>query len=134
VRVLLDENFPLPLCKRLRAEGFEVEHIIELGLRGISDAMILARLQEEELLFLTQDKEFLEAPGRLRATILVSHVDQSRPIVDRMERWLEAIRTMTGRPLDEKIFEMFDDGIPTPSAFKSMLKGEPKPRATRGEG
>jgi len=80
VRVLLDENFPLPLCKRLRAEGFEVEHIIELGLRAISDAKILARLREEELLFLTQDKEFLGASDRLRATILVSHVNQARPI------------------------------------------------------
>ena len=37
MRVLLDENFPLPLCKRLRAEGFEVEHIIELGLRAFSE-------------------------------------------------------------------------------------------------
>jgi hypothetical protein len=131
VRVLLDENFPLPLCKRLRAAGFEVEHIIELVLRGISDAMILARLRDEDLLFLTQDKECLEVPDRLRATIL-SHVDQARPIAERVDRWIEAIRTMTGRPPAAKVFELFDHGVPVPSAVKAGLSGEPAPR--HGEG
>jgi Domain of unknown function (DUF5615) len=34
MRVLLDENFPLALLRRLRDKGHYAEHIILLGLRG----------------------------------------------------------------------------------------------------
>jgi predicted nuclease of predicted toxin-antitoxin system len=45
VRVLLDENFPLRLHRALLAEGYRSEHVIELGARGMSDAAIMARLE-----------------------------------------------------------------------------------------
>jgi hypothetical protein len=50
MRILLDENFPLPLVRKLQDEGLEVEHIILLGLRT-PDAAIIERLNSEELLF-----------------------------------------------------------------------------------
>jgi predicted nuclease of predicted toxin-antitoxin system len=59
VKVLLDENFPLGLVRILQADGLEVEHIITLGLRGTSDARIRERLTDRELVFLTQDDDFL---------------------------------------------------------------------------
>ncbi|MGO9453030.1 MAG: DUF5615 family PIN-like protein [Candidatus Binataceae bacterium] len=34
MKILLDENFPLALLRRLREEGHHVDHIILLGLRG----------------------------------------------------------------------------------------------------
>lgn len=34
MKVLLDENFPLGLLRRLHADGFAAEHIITLGWRG----------------------------------------------------------------------------------------------------
>ena len=37
MRILLDENFPIQLHRRLRDTGHEADHIIALGLRGISD-------------------------------------------------------------------------------------------------
>jgi hypothetical protein len=40
VKVLLDENFPLPLYHRLRAAGHDADHIIVLGQRGIPDSAI----------------------------------------------------------------------------------------------
>ena len=55
--ILLDENFPLALYTRLQKEGFQAEHIL-LGQRGILDSQIMARLEKEELLFLTQDEDF----------------------------------------------------------------------------
>lgn len=36
MRILLDENFPLQLSRRLGGAGYEAEHIIALGLRGLS--------------------------------------------------------------------------------------------------
>ena len=40
MKVLLDENFPLPLYHRLRAAGHDAEHIIVLGQRGTPDSII----------------------------------------------------------------------------------------------
>jgi hypothetical protein len=56
LKILLDENFPLALLRRLTADGEDVEHIITLGWRGASDRRIRDRLVEKHLLFLTQTK------------------------------------------------------------------------------
>lgn len=53
MRILLDENFPLALVRRLQEEGREVEHIILLGLRGVPDNRIIDRLNSQDLIFLT---------------------------------------------------------------------------------
>jgi predicted nuclease of predicted toxin-antitoxin system len=59
MKILLDENFPIQLYRRLQHEGYDAEHIIALGLRGLPDADIRLRLAAEaDLLFLTQDTEF----------------------------------------------------------------------------
>ncbi len=69
MRILLDENFPIPLHRRLLADGHEAEHIITLGQRGISDVEIRRRLAAEgDLLFLTQDTEFAELATGTQAT------------------------------------------------------------------
>ena len=57
--ILLDENFPLGLVRVLEADGLHVEHIITLGWRGASDTRIRTRLSSPEVLFLTQDEDFL---------------------------------------------------------------------------
>lgn len=51
--ILLDENFPLGLLKRLQADGLVADHIITLGWRGASDTRIREHLQDRDLLFLT---------------------------------------------------------------------------------
>ncbi len=109
MRILLDENFPLPLVRKLQDEGLEVEHIILLGLRGTLDAAIIERLNSEQLLFLTHDQEFLELPST-RSTIIVSRVTQSLPIEVRVETWVRAIREYFSQEWREKLFEVFDDG------------------------
>ena len=60
--ILLDENFPLRFFTRLQKEGLPAQHIL-LTDRGIHDKQIIARLKQEELLFLTQDEDFVEAPA-----------------------------------------------------------------------
>ncbi len=60
MRILLDENFPLALVRRLQAEGREADHIILLGLRGAADSRIADLLNSEDVLFLTHDREFFD--------------------------------------------------------------------------
>jgi hypothetical protein len=38
LKIVLDENFPLQLYRRLRLSGYDVEHIVVLGQRGIPDS------------------------------------------------------------------------------------------------
>lgn len=84
MRILLDENFPLALVRRLQQEGREVEHIILLGLRGAPDTVLIDRLNSDDLLFLTHDQEFLARPPT-RSSVIVSRVTQSLPIGIRVE-------------------------------------------------
>ena len=70
MKMLLDENFPLQLYRRLRLSGYDVEHIIVIGQRGISDSAIRERISKEELVFLTQDSEFEKIPIGHRGMIL----------------------------------------------------------------
>jgi predicted nuclease of predicted toxin-antitoxin system len=110
VRILLDENFPLRLVRRLREENYEVEHIILLGQRGTPDRTILDRLNSEEILFLTNDQEFLDLP-LARSPVIVSHVTQGLSIAVRVEIWVKAIQEYFSRDWDERLFEVFDDGL-----------------------
>jgi predicted nuclease of predicted toxin-antitoxin system len=107
--ILLDENFPLRLYSRLRKDGFQSEHIL-LGQRGIQDSQIMARLMREELLFLTQDEDFVDAAPDCKASIIWSQVTQSTPIDKRVEIWMGAIQEFLSKKWKEKFFEVHDDG------------------------
>lgn len=113
MKVLLDENFPLGLLRRLRADGFAAEHIITLGWRGAPDARIRERLLDEQVLFLTQDEDFLFGPA-VSASIVVSRVKQSRPLSDRIEIWRSAVRDLANASRPERLFELMDDGTLAP--------------------
>ena len=91
MKVLLDENFPLPLLEALLGASIDAEHMITLGLRGTADKIIRARLDAEAVLFLTQDKEFLMAPMPAAGWVIVSRVKQSRTVPDRVAVWLRAV-------------------------------------------
>jgi len=111
VSILLDENFPLQLFHRLRAEGAQVEHIILLQERGISDSAIRKRLEvDSELVFLTQDTEFLDLDFECRGAIIVSRVRQGLPIRERIDIWLRGIEAFrTERPPGTR-FELIEPG------------------------
>ena len=107
--ILLDENFPLRLYTRLQREGFSVEHIL-LTHRGMHDREIFVRLRLEELLFLTQDEDFVDAAPDGRASIICSRVSQSMGIDLRVEIWLSAVKQFLSKKWTEKFFELYDDG------------------------
>ncbi|MGQ0733770.1 MAG: DUF5615 family PIN-like protein [Acidobacteriota bacterium] len=83
MKVLLDENFPLGLVRVLQTDGVRVEHIT-LGWRGASDTRIRECLSDMDVVFLTQDDDFLFGTS-VDATIVVSRVRQSRRLADRIE-------------------------------------------------
>lgn len=113
MKILLDENFPLGLLARLQADGFAAEHIITIGWRGASDARIRGRLQDDQVLFLTQDEDFLfGAP--VPATVVISRVRQARPLNERIEVWRTAVRTLLQRPRAETLFELTNEGALLP--------------------
>ena len=110
MKILLDENFPLQLYRRLRLSGYDVEHIIVFGQRGIPDSAIRERISKEEMVFLTQDSEFGKMPGGRRGFVLISRINQSLPIQRRTEIWFSAIeRFMIERPAG-KLFELLETG------------------------
>jgi hypothetical protein len=113
VKILLDENFPLRLLKALRDEGMEVEHIITLDWRGASDRRIREKVEQEPLLFLAQDQEFLDETLQA-GVIVVSKVRQFRPVADRIELWVAAVRELMTTPRKELLFELTDEGVLVP--------------------
>lgn len=110
MKILLDENFPLPLYHRLKTAGLDVEHIIVLGLRGIKDSELRKRLAREEIVLLTQDTEFEDIAADCRGQVIISRVRQNIPIQQRVEIWFNALQEFMIRRRSEKVFDLFEDG------------------------
>ena len=111
MRFLLDENLPLQLHRRLVAAGFESEHIITLGRRGLPDQEILRRLAvEDDLVLVTQDTEFEDldvGAGR----VIISRVPQSLPVRQRVEIWFGALSGFaTDTPPAGHLFDLLPTG------------------------
>jgi hypothetical protein len=117
VSFLLDENFPLQLYHRLRERGAQVEHIL-LQKRGIPDSMIRERLAvDSELVFLTNDTEFLDFDFECRGSVIVSRVRQNLPIRERTEMWLRGLEAfLVERPIGT-LFELIEPGSIVPWAI-----------------
>jgi hypothetical protein len=114
VKILLDENFPRPFLRALRAEGFGAEQIMTLSLESLSDREIRARLDRDRVLFLTEDLEFLTAEVPAAATILVSNLTPSRPLAERIDLWLAGIRHLLETDPPNCAFELTDAGKVVP--------------------
>jgi Uncharacterized protein conserved in bacteria len=110
VKLLLDENFPLPLYHELRAAGYDVEHIIVLGQRGLPDAVIRQRLASDELVILTQDTEVGDLPEDYRAIVIISRVPQNLPIQQRVGIWFKVIQDFLTRRPTGRLFELLETG------------------------
>ncbi len=79
----------------------------------MSDQRIRERLIDPEVLFLTQDDDFLFSEPTV-AVIVVSRVRQARRIVERVDIWRRAIRTLLETSRTEQRFELLDDGTLLP--------------------
>ncbi len=109
MKLFLDENFPLALVRHLKADGYQAEHVITIGWRGASDDRIRERLADTDLMFLTQDEDFLFS-HEVGAVIVLSRVRQARPLHERLDIWRTAVRHLIEQPRRERRFELMDDG------------------------
>lgn len=57
-RILTDENVSPRVVAFLRATGYDVSDIKELGLFGLPDREVLARAHEEQRIVITHDADF----------------------------------------------------------------------------
>jgi len=110
VKILLDENFPLQLYRRLHLSGYDVEHIIVISRRGMSDDAIRERISREELAFLTQDSEFEKMPLGHGGMVIISRIKQSLPIEKRTQIWFDALERFLAERPEGKLFELLETG------------------------
>lgn len=110
MKILLDENFPLPLYRRLREAGYDAEHVIALGKRGMQDAELRRRLAAEPILLLTNDTEFDDIGLDYAGKVIISRLPQRLPISERVEIWLKALQRFLGRESPHKLFDLLPDG------------------------
>ena len=110
MKILLDENFPLPLYYRLREVRCDVEHIIVLGQRGVPDSAIRERLAREELVFLTNDTEFGELRIENRTKVIISRVPQNLPTAQRVEVWFKALAEFMADMPSGQLFDLLETG------------------------
>ena len=110
MRFLLDENFPLSLYRRLREAGYDAEHVIVLGQRGVPDSVLRARLAQDELVFLTNDAEFEAIPEGLRSQVIISRLPQRLPTARRVEIWMKALEQFAARKLPQRLFDLTPEG------------------------
>lgn len=120
MKFLLDENFPLPLHRRLLQEGFDADHVIALGLRGVSDAELLRRLRAEPLVFLTNDTEFEDAAGKCLAQIIISRLPQRLPIAQRVDICVKALADFREQEPTQRLFDLMPDGRIVPWEIKEI--------------
>jgi predicted nuclease of predicted toxin-antitoxin system len=120
LKILLDENFPLPLYHRLRATGYDAEHIIVLGLRGTKDSELRKRLAREEIILLTQDTEFEDVTANCRGQVIISRVRQNLPIHRRVDIWFKALQEFMTRQRPEKLFDLLENGQIVPWELRKI--------------
>lgn len=120
MKILLDENFPLSLYHRLRAAGYDVEHIIVLGQRGIRDLELRRRIAEEDLVFLTHDTEFEDVPSGYRGIVIISRVRQGLPIQQRVQLWFDAMKGFLEQRPAGKLFDLFETGELVPWEIREL--------------
>ena len=59
-RFLIDAQLPPRLARAIAAEGYQAEHLEDLGMRHAKDPAILDYAQEQEAAIVTKDEDFVE--------------------------------------------------------------------------
>lgn len=110
MKILLDENLPLQLHRRLLEKGYDAEHVIALGQRGIPDAVLRRRLATEDLLFLTNDTEFESLAAECLSKVIISRLPQRLPIAMRVNIWAKALDGFLEQTPGGKLFDLLPTG------------------------
>ena len=75
MKVKIDENLPAEIADDLRALGHDAMTVVDQGMAGIGDALLLARVEQESRIFMTMDKGIANiqaySPERFAGLILL---------------------------------------------------------------
>lgn len=71
MKFLIDNQLPGALASYLRNQGFDCEHVIDVGLAESSDADICRYAEIEGRIIITKDEDFFYLARRPKATIIV---------------------------------------------------------------
>jgi predicted nuclease of predicted toxin-antitoxin system len=105
-RFLIDENLPARLVGQLRVEGYEAEHIYDVGLRNRPDPDVFANARSAGAALITQDHDLERDTGqfpRPHTGVIVVELPQGWPRDDRMRRIVTALRGLAGQSLDNTL-------------------------------
>jgi predicted nuclease of predicted toxin-antitoxin system len=74
MKVKIDENLPAEIAEDLRVLGHDAMTVVEQGMSGVDDELLMARVEDESRIFMTMDKGIANiqayAPGRFAGLIL----------------------------------------------------------------
>lgn len=91
MKLLVDENIPLPIVVRLRSEGYVVEYVM----RSVEDRLILEDAYRQNALLITLDKDFERLvldEHRPSAGVLHVRIRTSIPMADRAQILVNVLR------------------------------------------
>jgi predicted nuclease of predicted toxin-antitoxin system len=82
MRFKIDENLPVEIAERLRAEGYIADTVIAQGLAGERDELVFDHCQREQRVLVTMDKGFGDirqyTPGTHFGILLIRSARQDR--------------------------------------------------------
>ncbi len=64
MKLLVDNQLPSALARLLSANGFECQHVLDIGLDAASDQIIWEYAKKEDLVIVTKDEDFAQLADR----------------------------------------------------------------------
>ena len=104
-RLLLDENLPKTLWKALQAAGYPTTRLVDEGLRGQPDSVIIRQVRSRATI-ITRDKDFLKTDQFPipHSGIIVVRLPNSTSVAEVVREVLNALTTLTEQDLTNKVF------------------------------
>ena len=109
----LDENLPAEIADDLRALGHDAMTVVDQGMAGIDDALLLARVEQESRIFMTMDKGIANiqaySPARFAGLILLRPNQAGRGVVLSFVR--ERLTQLLDLDLERRLVVVSETGI-----------------------
>lgn len=64
MKLLVDNQLPAALARYLSANGFESQHVLDIGLDAASDQVIWEHARKEGMVIVTKDEDFAQLADR----------------------------------------------------------------------
>jgi predicted nuclease of predicted toxin-antitoxin system len=98
---LVDENLPQRLTRNLRALGYTVEDVRDVGLRARPDSDVWVHAQAQQETLITEDKDFANPQHYPppHAGLIISDLPDKLTIATQVQILVDAVISLTGQSL-----------------------------------